>query len=111
MAKEYSPVPLTQEILDAKGFETIDHNNGYVDKVYFAHVDAVKRHNVGQGKLGSRRIRLTFFKDLNKVDRIDCYISGVSRRVIRGEIYFVHELQHALRFCGLNEIADNFKIE
>lgn len=24
---------------------------------------------------------------------------------------YVHELQHALRFCGLNELADNFKIE
>lgn len=23
----------------------------------------------------------------------------------------VHELQHALRLCGLNELADNFKIE
>lgn len=26
------------------------------------------------------------------------------------EIHFVHELQHALRLCGLNDIADNFKI-
>ena len=25
-------------------------------------------------------------------------------------IDFVHELQHALRLCGLNELADNFKI-
>ena len=25
-------------------------------------------------------------------------------------IDFVHELQHALRLCGLNEIADNFKV-
>ena len=23
---------------------------------------------------------------------------------------YVHELQHALRLCGLNEIADNFKV-
>lgn len=26
------------------------------------------------------------------------------------EIHYVHELQHALRLCGLNELADNFKI-
>ena len=26
-------------------------------------------------------------------------------------IDFVHELQHALRLCGLNEIADNFKVQ
>ena len=25
-------------------------------------------------------------------------------------IRFVHELQHALRLCGLNELADNFKV-
>jgi len=24
---------------------------------------------------------------------------------------FVHELQHALRLCGLEELADNFKVE
>lgn len=26
-------------------------------------------------------------------------------------IYYVHELQHALRLCGLNELADNFKVK
>ena len=26
-------------------------------------------------------------------------------------IRYVHELQHALRLCGLNELADNFKVE
>lgn len=24
---------------------------------------------------------------------------------------YIHELQHALRLCGLNDLADNFKIE
>ena len=27
-----------------------------------------------------------------------------------GCIFYVHELQHALRLCGLNELADNFKV-
>lgn len=27
-----------------------------------------------------------------------------------GSIWYVHELQHALRLCGLNELADNFQI-
>ena len=27
------------------------------------------------------------------------------------QFYYFHELQHALRLCGLNELADNFKIE
>lgn len=25
-------------------------------------------------------------------------------------VYYVHELQHALRLCGFNDIADNFKV-
>lgn len=26
-------------------------------------------------------------------------------------LHYVHELQHALRLCGLNDLADNFKVE
>ena len=29
---------------------------------------------------------------------------------IRGQIRYVHQLQHALRLCGLNELANNFKV-
>lgn len=25
-------------------------------------------------------------------------------------VYYVHELQHALRLCGFDELADNFKV-
>ena len=25
-------------------------------------------------------------------------------------LHYVHELQHALRLCGLNDLADNFKV-
>lgn len=28
----------------------------------------------------------------------------------KGVLKYVHELQHALRLCGLNELADNFKL-
>ena len=45
-----------------------------------------------------------------------CYIECVKREdnkessaVIRREFY-VHTLQHALRICGLKELADNFKV-
>ena len=29
---------------------------------------------------------------------------------LRINVFYVHELQHALRLCGLNELANNFKI-
>lgn len=28
----------------------------------------------------------------------------------KGVVHFVHELQHALRLCGLNDLANNFKL-
>ncbi len=51
----------------------------------------------------------------------DCYIKvnpkkgmiHVNGRKANCNLYnhfFVHELQHALRLCGLNELADNFKV-
>ena len=51
----------------------------------------------------------------------DCYIKvnpkknmiHMNGRNANSNLYshsFVHELQHALRLCGLNELADNFKV-
>lgn len=38
-------------------------------------------------------------------------IKVVERGVyIKMQFKFVHELQHALRLCGLDELADNFKL-
>lgn len=35
------------------------------------------------------------------------YINGLAVSI---HVRYVHEIQHALRVCGLNEFADNFKI-
>lgn len=43
------------------------------------------------------------------LDWLRIYPSNDQR--IQLSINYVHELQHALRLCGLNELADNFKIE
>lgn len=51
----------------------------------------------------------------------DCYVKvnpkknmiHVNGRNANSNLYshsFVHELQHALRLCGLDELADNFKV-
>lgn len=44
-------------------------------------------------------------------DRItyEIHISGGAIG-INGFMWYVHELQHALRLCGLNDLADNFKV-
>ena len=38
------------------------------------------------------------------------YVVGGGHRMRIENIYMVHQLQHALRICELNELADNFKI-
>lgn len=69
------PIPLTEEILEANGFETDEVQYEFYDGYNFL---------LANGK-------------------------GISVAV--GSIWYVHELQHALRLCGLNELADNFKVE
>lgn len=38
------------------------------------------------------------------------YVVGGGHRMRIENIYMVHQLQHALRLCGLDELANNFKI-
>ena len=38
------------------------------------------------------------------------YVVGGGHRMRIENIYMVHQLQHALRICGLDELADNLKI-
>lgn len=74
------PIPLTEEILLANGF---NHQ--------------ISMNNVDHGwNLGN--VWLT--KDLE----LFVYKTHI-------KLSYVHELQHALRQCELNEIADNFKVE
>lgn len=83
---EYEPIPLTEGILKANGWRY-----DYIFKIWV-------------------------YEDEDKMDfsvTID-EIRGMS--VSRYKYYpvifitYVHELQHALRLCGLNDMADNFKV-
>ena len=82
------PIPLTAEILEKNGFvrySTIV--NGYV-------------YYIGDS--------IDYYLDYTCLDRslcikTECYLFD-------GEVKYVHELQHALRLCGLNDLADNFKV-
>lgn len=93
--KELQPIPLTEEILKANGF--------------------VKRGDVfyfNCGFLGSDWERSCV--EIRVYDRavidIEINLRTHTNRVHLIADYF-HELQHALRLCGLNELADNFKVE
>lgn len=89
------PIPLTEEILKANAdggscsfdeFRSLYHlkNNGY-----------------------HREISISFDKTWH-VPFVE--ITGMGHATIKINMQYVHELQHALRLCGLNDLADNFKV-
>lgn len=79
------PIPITAEILEKNGFE-YDEVDGweFVGKDYEPLISCVLE---------------------------ECYVM-IDSRGLEAElrIQYVHEIQHAFRLCGLNELADNFKI-
>lgn len=80
------PIPLTENILKANGFN--DKNELHANDNCFLVYDFANNHLV-----------------------ISYFVSGVNVVYFDMCVMFVHELQHALRMCGLNELADNFKVE
>lgn len=50
-----------------------------------------------------------FVSNENDAEHPDGYYLEVYGMGIYG-LRYVHELQHALRLCGLNDLADNFKV-
>lgn len=79
--KYVEPIPLTPEILELNGF--VKHTDYYVNNENYMYIILEKSLVCIAVELGTN----TFCID------------------------YVHELQHALRLCGLTELADNFKIE
>lgn len=83
------PIPLTPEILEENGFE-----KRY--SVLYLWANLLTRQHIEiqdwQRKEGTN----------NWAIRVDGKLSI--------DINYVHELQHALRLCGLDELADNFKV-
>ena len=84
----YEPIPLTEETLKANGFCNPKYDDG-----------ADVEHILAYDKDG--------FLCLNK-HRDYYYISSKNAYI---HIKYVHELQHALRLCGLTKLADSFKID
>ena len=76
-----SPIPLTPEILEKNGWKETEYCHEYQDS-----------GNIIQCCLPDMRGR----------------INGIEIEHFKCE--YVHQYQHLLRLCGLNELADNFKV-
>lgn len=97
---QVEPITLTPEILEKNGF--VQEDDAYMDDIsYKCFCGILTWHHSANDIIvsydGSKEFTIT--NDLGyPCDEITLYRPKV------------HELQHALRLCGLNELADNFKV-
>ena len=87
-------IPLTPEILEKNGFKFIKDSE----------------FSISSEKLLSDNTYI--YIRLHKVEGWSIHISyrGMEDFELNIHLRHVHTLQHAFRLCGLNELADNFKI-
>ena len=93
------PIPITPEILEKNGF--YDRNTQWYYKRFGSYV------------CFDIAISLVYREiEVSKVcgAGTDCEEEEYGSAIAFGNDICVHTLQHALRLCGLNEIADNFKV-
>lgn len=91
--EEITPIKLTTNILLDSGFESVSES--LVSMKCFASNDKEDIY-----------ICIDFYDN----GRIYLEINSKRKIIIISRIDFVHELQHILRSCGLNEIDDNIKV-
>ena len=104
---QVKPIPLTPEILEKNGFNPETFlTDEWGRKVYFKEFSSCVVEPADPGKYIFGTI--TYW---NKTDGDGSPIDwGTMYESRLYNLQYVHELQHALRLCGLNELADNFKI-
>lgn len=93
------PIPITPEMLVKNGF--YDRNAQWYYKRFGSYV------------CFDIAISLVYREiEVSKVcgAGTDCEEEEYGSSIVFGNDICVHELQHALRLCGLNELADNFKV-
>ena len=94
-AEQLNPIPLTPEILKKNGFS--------IDDSFHPHR---RWHSA------DRRVVLHNEDEyLNTFNKWHVHIDTEDMRTIGSiELTYVHQLQQFLRLCGMNELADSFKI-
>ena len=101
---QVKPIPLTPEILEKNEF--YDRNTqGYYAQWYYKRFGSYVCFDIA--------ISLVYKEiEVSKVcgAGTDCEEEEYGSSIVFGNDICVHTLQHALRLCGLDELADNFKI-
>ena len=101
------PIPITAEILEKNGFDPETFlTSEWERKVYFKEFPGCVVEPADSGKyiFGTTKYWSKTYSDGSPIDWGTMYESRIYN------LRYVNELQHALRLCGLNELADNFKV-
>lgn len=101
------PIPITPEILEKNGFDPETFLTAeWERKVYFKEFPGCVVEPADSGKyiFGTTKYWSKTYSDGSLIDWGTMYESRIYN------LRYVNELQHALRLCGLNELADNFKV-
>lgn len=101
---ELEPIPLTPEILERNEFNKVPQQ-GCSNPHYWM---MEKYEEESEGLLYRITVYKTIFRGMyvNIDNCADCEPIKFSK-----QIEHFHELQHSLRLCNLNELADNLKVE
>ena len=92
-------VPLTPEILEKNGWIQCKYETC---KSLYEYKGLHLRHTM---------IKRSNGRWVANVDGIvEKFPDEYTHSFLRINVFYVHELQHALRLCRLNELADNFKV-
>lgn len=97
-ADDADPLPLTPEILELNGFEKKHPDNPKLTYWIIRRGGGVVNAKMHRGRLF---VRMTGIPAAG-----DFFTPGC-----QGYIDFVHQLQHALKWCKMADLADNFKVE
>lgn len=95
------PIPLTPEILERNGFKHVDKGSEICIRGEYLWGD--------KGKRNFTAVRITYYKGLssgvNLLTKIetDCSHDSGINMVHSCDIEYVHQLQHALRLCGIEK--------
>ncbi len=101
------PIPLTPEILEKNEFSSDTFlTDEWGRKVYFKEFPGcvVEPADLGKYIFGITKYWSKTYSDGSLIDWGTMYESRIYN------LQYVHELQHALRLCKLNELADNFNV-
>ena len=101
---QVKPISLTPEILEKNGFYN-RNTQGYYAQWYYKRFGSYVCFDIA--------ISLVYKEiEVSKVcgAGTDCEEEEYGSSIVFSNDICVHTLQHALRLCGLDELADNFKI-